>query len=143
LPELVLRATVFDPEVRTRFIFADPAPLTRSPVPKAYKPRNVQLLGDDGSVLGSIHDVIKGFVAEMRTTGSLSGRFDRNFPVPTYLKPSRSSKRVHRLVSITAEIEIAPQPPVPLPSSGLVDFILENLRSGERHTYRRAHNTGT
>ena len=89
LPERVLRATVFDPEVRTRFIFADPATLARSPVSKRYDPRNVQLLGDDGTVLGSVQHVIKGFVDEMRTTESLSGRFDRGFPLPTYLKPSR------------------------------------------------------
>ena len=145
LPERVLRATVFDPEVRTRFIFADPAMSARSPVSKRYDPHNVQLLGDDGTVLGSVQHVIKGFVDEMRTTGSLSGRFDRDFPLPTYLKPSHSSKRVHRLDRITAEIEIVPQPqpPVPLASSGLVDFILEDLRSGKRQTYRRAHNIGT
>ena len=143
LPERVIRATVFDPEVRTRFIFADPATSARSPVSKRYDPRKVQLLGDDGTVLGSVRHVIKGFVDEVRTTGSLSGRFDRDFPLPTYLKPSRSSKRVHRLDRITAQIEIVPQPPVPLAASGLGDFILEDLRSGKRQIYRRAHNIGT
>ena len=145
LRDRVLRATVFNPEVRTRFILADSSISTRSPIPKTYNPHNVQLLAGGGNVIGSIGGVIKNFIAEMRTTDSLSGRFSRDFPVPTYLKAPSGSKRLHRLVSLTAEIEIVPQPqqPVPWKSSGVVDFILENLQSGEQRTYRRTRGAGT
>jgi Restriction endonuclease len=139
LHERVLRAIIFDPEVRTKFFLADPPTPTRSPIPKVYYPRNLQLLGDDGTPLGTVQDVLKAFVEEMRKTGTLSGSFNRDFPVPTYLRPSRRSRQLHRLVSITAEIEIVPhpQPPIPFRSSGIVHFILEDLHNGERHTYRR------
>ena len=115
LRDRVLPATVFNPEVRTRFILADSSISTRSPIPKTYNPHNVQLLAGGGNVIGSIGGVIKNFIAEMRTTDSLSGTFSRDFPVPTYLKAPSGSKRLHRLVSFTAEIEIVPQPQQTVP----------------------------
>src|SRR5262245_28658186 len=146
LHERVWRVIVFDPKVGTRFFLADPSTLMRCPIPKTYNPRNLQLLGDDGTAVGTIQDVLKAFVEEMRKTEKLSGSFHRDFPVPTYLRLSLRSKRLHRLVGITAEIEIVPQPqpPIPLRSSGIVHFILEDLYSGARHTYTRSsQGTGT
>jgi hypothetical protein len=144
--ERVWRAIVFEPKVSTRFLFADPSTLLRCPIPKTYNPQNLQLVGDDGTAVGTIEDVLWAFVEEMRKTETLSGSFNRDFPVPTYLRLSRRSKRLHRLVVFMAEIEIVPQPqpPIPLRASGIVHFILEDLYSGTRHTYtRRSQGTGT
>jgi hypothetical protein len=137
LAQHTILITVYRPVVRTAFSFSEP---NANPLPSStstYHPRDMKLFNVEDKSMGTIRDVLALFVDELRSTGSLSAEFRKDFDEPTYLHAGRS-RRKRCLAGVWAEIKVSvePQPPIPFSARGIVEFILEDLQTGGSRRHR-------
>jgi hypothetical protein len=100
----------------------------------------MRLFEADGKRVGTVADIIRGFVASMRDAKTLSATYKHDFLVPTYRQFSPRSARRTQVSAVEAAIKLVPepQPPHAMLPSGVVQFILENLDDGTSQVFRRS-----
>lgn len=128
----LLNTVIFEPTIR-RLEFRGSGPGESRSI-KA-RPRDMHLADESGASLGTVRDVVASVVNEMREARRLQESVHRSFAPGTYLTLRKHEPRyLVNGVDLDIEIQERPQEPIPF-VSGVVQFILENLQTGETHTH--------
>ena len=129
-----LRARVFKPVASIRF-FVKGTKLPKFKMPLKLLFRDMPLADATGGSLGTVRDVLAGFVTQMRPSNSLKESFVKTFDQPTFVALSSCPVELNA-ISADIEIEVS-EHDRPFGPWGLTDFILDDLDSGKSRIFKR------
>jgi hypothetical protein len=136
----LLHLTVFRPDPQPNFeLRINPSgPITRRRWTAPHIGR-FQLFNAEKRAISGIGGVLDAFVTTMANNNEFDGTLIKEFPEPTFVRQP-GTKHFFRLQSIRAAVHIVKEelPPIPLKPPGFVDFVLENLKTGEQQSFLRA-----
>ncbi len=136
------RVIVYRPEVHhLNFHFFVPSPSSPKKLPRDF-PRQfskMHLLDGNGAIVGTVADILRGYIGTMRAANTLNATVRHDFSEPTYIRFSPRSARLSHLSAFECVITLIPepQPPVPLLPSGVVQFILKDVHDGTSKFFQR------